>query len=65
MRNVSMLIGEIAVSKGDATHFLTTGSDARQTPVAAKARGAEILSAHLSLDQLGETLSHKLVNVVV
>jgi putative transposase len=48
MRNVSVLIGEIAVSKGDATHFLTTGSDARQTPVAAKARGADRISAPLA-----------------
>ena len=60
-----MLIGEIAVSKGEATHFLTPGSDARQTRLAAKERGAEILSAPLSLDQYGETLSHKFVNVVV
>ena len=39
MRNVSVLIGEIAVSKKGVTHFLTVGSDARQTTVAAKERG--------------------------
>jgi hypothetical protein len=65
LRNASVLIGEIAVSKGDATHFLTTGSDARQTPVAAKESGAVRISAPLSLNQPGETLSHKFVYVVI
>jgi hypothetical protein len=64
MRNVWVLTGEIAVSRGEATHLLTTRSDARQTPVAAKAREAERFSAR-SLDQIGETLSHKLVYIVV